>query len=219
MDKKEIVSLFYKNKDADRGREMSAYMRNHFPFLGIGSQKRADLSRIFLSKIDKKEEIDWEFVYYCFSLPEREFTYLAISYLDKLKKNILPEDLSKFEQIALIRPWWDSIDSLSPLIGFVYLKYPIYSEKFINKWMNSDIFWLIRISIIFQLKYKNNTNIELLSKSILNNKNSNEFFINKAIGWALREYSKTNPSWVLEFVKSNKLSNLSEREALRIINR
>lgn len=85
--------------------------------------------------------------------------------------------------------------------------------------MNSDIFWLIRISIIFQLKYKNNTNIELLSKSILNNKNSNEFFINKAIGWALREYSKTNPSWVLEFVKSNKLSNLSEREALRIINR
>ena len=219
MDKKEIVSLFYKNKDADRGREMSAYMRNHFPFLGIGSQKRADLSRIFLSKIDKKEEIDWEFVCYSFSLLERDFTYLAISYLDKLKKNILPEDLSKFEQIALIRPWWDSIDSLSPLIGFVYLKYPIYSEKFINKWMNSDIFWLIRISIIFQLKYKNNTNIELLSKSILNNKNSNEFFINKAIGWALREYSKTNPSWVLEFVKSNKLSNLSEREALRIINR
>lgn len=219
MDKKEIVSLFYNNTDADRAREMSAYMRNHFPFLGIGSQKRADLSRLFLSKIDKKEEIDWEFVCYCFNLPEREFTYLAISYLDKLKKNILPEDLSKFEQIALIRPWWDSIDSLSPLIGFVYLKYPIYSEKFINKWMNSDIFWLIRISIIFQLKYKNNTNIELLSKSILNNKNSNQFFINKAIGWALREYSKTNPSWVLEFVKSNKLSNLSEREALRIINR
>ena len=100
MNKKEIISLFYANRDPERGKEMSAYMRNKFPFLGIGSQKRAELSSPFLSNIDKNEDIDWEFVYYCFNLPEREFTYLAISYLDKLKKNILPEDLSKFEQIA-----------------------------------------------------------------------------------------------------------------------
>ena len=83
--------------------------------------------------------------------------------------------------------------------------------------MNSDNLWLIRISIIYQLKYKKQTNIEILSQAILKNKSSNEFFINKAIGWALRQYSKTNPSWVFEFVKSNKLSRLSEREALRII--
>ncbi|MEZ7873640.1 MAG: DNA alkylation repair protein [Bacteroidales bacterium] len=217
MNKKEIISLFYANRDPERGKEMSAYMRNKFPFLGIGSQKRAELSSPFLSNIDKNEDIDWEFVYYCFNLPEREFTYLAISYLNKLKKNILPDEFKQLEQIALIHPWWDSIDSLSPLIGFVNLIHPDYCVKYIDKWMNSDNLWLIRISIIYQLKYKKQTNIEILSQAILKNKSSNEFFINKAIGWALRQYSKTNPSWVFEFVKSNKLSRLSEREALRII--
>jgi 3-methyladenine DNA glycosylase AlkD len=79
--------------------------------------------------------------------------------------------------------------------------------------------WLQRSSILFQKAYKENTNQELLTKYILNCKESQEFFIRKAIGWALREYSKTNPVWVSQFVANNTLSNLSVREALKRINK
>jgi len=136
------------------------------------------------------------------------------------RKDIIEEcDFENIEKIALIKPWWDSIDSIVPVVGFLCKKYPALIEKFIMPWSEGSEKWLIRISIIFQLKYKKDTNLELLSKVILQNNGTKEFFINKAIGWALREYSKTDSEWVTNFVNTNQLSNLSKREALKVINR
>lgn len=84
-----------------------------------------------------------------------------------------------------------------------------------TRWMNSDNMWLQRTCLLFQLKYKTSTDTQLLSSFIKPLSSSNEFFIRKAIGWALREYSKTDPDFVIQFTKENTLSGLSEREALK----
>ena len=97
------------------------------------------------------------------------------------------------------------------------MKYPEVKESIISRWIKSDNIWLNRISIIFQLKYKEKTDTEFLSRAIIHNSKTDEFFINKAIGWALREYSKTNKEWVKEFIKCNELSKLSVREGSKYI--
>jgi 3-methyladenine DNA glycosylase AlkD len=215
----DIFALFHENADLQRGREMSAYMRNQFSYLGIGSVRRRELSGPFFRSLDKTAPVDWRFVLDCFQKDEREFAYLACEYLFRRRNDILEKDFGWFEKIALVKPWWDSIDSIAPVVGFVCKKYPGLIERYIVPWMTSDEKWLVRISIIFQLKYKKDTNLEVLTKAILQNSKTKEFFINKAIGWALREYSKTDAGWVEDFVSKNEMSNLSKREALKVINR
>jgi len=215
----DIFSQFKANADLPRGLEMSAYMRYQFPYLGIGSVKRREISAKFFREIDKKSPFDWDFVFECFRRDEREYVYLACDYMFRCKDRIDECDFEKIEQIALIKPWWDSIDSIVPVVGFLCKKYPALIDRFIIPWSQGSEKWLIRISIIFQLKYKKDTNLELLSEVILQNSGTKEFFINKAIGWALREYSKTDFEWVTDFVNRNQLSNLSKREALKVINR
>lgn len=215
----DIFSQYRANADYQRGLEMSAYMRHQFKYLGIGSVKRREISAQFFREIDKKSPFDWDFVFDCFKREEREYVYLACDYMFRRKDVINECDFGNIEKLALIKPWWDSIDSIAPVVGFLCMKYPELTGKFIIPWSKGSDKWLIRISIIFQLKYKKDTNLELLSKVILHNNGTKEFFINKAIGWALREYSKTDYEWVIDFVNTNQFSNLSKREALKVINR
>ena len=216
---KEVFDIYYLNRDDARSIQMSSYMRNQFPFLGIGSIKRTEITRPFLSKFKLSDNVDWEFVFDCFNKPEREFTYLAISYLDKLKNKITISEFSNLEKLVLIRPWWDSIDSIASVIGFLCQKYNSLINDYILNWSRSGNKWLVRISIIYQLKYKKDTDIEILSKVILQNNNTGEFFIDKAIGWALRQYARTDSTWVQAFVENNYVSKLSKREALKRVNK
>ena len=101
----------------------------------------------------------------------------------------------------------------------MFTNYPELIVPFTEKWMTSGNMWLQRTAILFQLKYKSQTDTELLFKYIIALDGSKEFFINKAIGWALREYSKTNPDIVIKFVTGHKLAPLSKREALKVINK
>lgn len=197
--------------------EMAAYMRNQFKFLGIQTKRRIEITKGFYNEIKYDIDFNWEFVFKCFGMEEREYQYLGLSYLSKKWDIIRENEFDNIEKLAFIKPWWDSIDSIAPYIGFLVKKYPALLEKSIYKWMNSGEKWLVRWSIIFQLKFKKDTNIAVLSKAITNNSSTNEFFINKAIGWALREYAKTDPMWVIDFVANNNLSNLSKREALKHI--
>jgi 3-methyladenine DNA glycosylase AlkD len=115
------------------------------------------------------------------------------------------------------KSWWDSVDSTnSNVIGKYFIKFPALLEPTTQKWNDTSNIWLQRMSILFQLPYKEKTNTELLEKYIVNRMDSNEFFVNKAIGWALRAYAYTNKKWVIRFVKDHpQLSNLSKREALK----
>lgn len=213
----DIIKIYYENRNRENAEPMSKYMRNKFPFLGLKTPERKKLAKDFYKEEKKKGEIDWDFVKKCYELPEREFQYLAIGYLDRLKDLLTPEDMKFIQYMITGKSWWDSIDSISPIVGYVCLKYPEVKEDVISLWMNDENIWLKRVSIIFQLKYKEKTDTEFLAKAILENANTEEFFVDKAIGWALREYSKTNKEWVRQFIDKNTLSKLSVREGSKYI--
>ncbi|WP_207784542.1 DNA alkylation repair protein [Marinifilum breve] len=212
-----IVEQFRKNSDEANARKMSAYMKNHFPFLGLPKPKRAQLSKNFLKEMTKEKVIDWNLVHYLWELPEREFQYLALEYLGKLKKQLEKSDISNLEQLIVTKSWWDTVDSLAPLVGVLCQKYPELKTEVLGDWIISSNIWLKRASILFQLKYKNDVDTEFLTKTIIANNLSNEFFVNKAIGWALRQYSKFNPDWVKEFISKYPLSPLSVREGSKYL--
>ena len=214
---REMLELFYENKNDESAVPMAKYMKNKFPFLGIKTPERKDLSKDFLKERKKDKEVDWELIFLLFVLPEREFQYLAISYMDTVKNLFTIKDMDNIEKVIKTKSWWDSVDSINHIVGYICLKHNKVREKYVNKWVYSDNIWLKRVSILFQLKYKEKTDTEFLAKAILNNSETNEFFVDKAIGWALREYSKTNKKWVREFIDTHRLSNLSIREGSKYI--
>ncbi len=124
----------------------------------------------------------------------------------------------ELKYLIISNSWWDSIDFISPkLVGYVFKTYPELIPTYTDKWIESDNFWLQRSAILFQLKYKQNTDFELLKSIILRLNTEEEFFIRKSIGWALREYSKTNPKAVKDFIENNELKPLSAKEGLKFI--
>lgn len=193
-------------------------MKDKFSFLGIQKPQRALLQKEFIKQAKKQKKIDWDFVFLLWDLPEREFQYLAVDYLLDLKESLEKSDIDRIKQLIINKSWWDSVDSLaSNIIGFLCAKYPELIKSHILSWAESGNIWIVRIAILFQLKYKENTNTELLDLIINKNSNSKEFFITKAIGWALREYSKTNKEWVKDFLEYHTLQPLSVREASKYL--
>lgn len=116
------------------------------------------------------------------------------------------------------KSWWDTVDYISiKLMGAYFKKFPEQRELYVKKWLASENIWLQRSALLFQLKYKENLDTTILSNAINYLVGSKEFFINKAIGWVLREYSRTNPKWVVDFVEKTNLNSLSRREALSLL--
>lgn len=203
--------------DPVKAAAMSAYMRNLFPFLGIQTPERNKLCRNFL-KTMAKQDVDWEFVFKCWEQPEREFQYLAVGYLSETMLKLSSADIPKIRLLAVEKSWWDTIDSLSGVVGDIALRFSDVNFTLIE-WSRDENFWLRRISIIHQLGRKEKTDTALLKNVIKANFGQTEFFINKAIGWSLREYSKTNPAWVRDFINQyqKELNPLSIREASKYI--
>ena len=213
----DIISSFRNAANPAKARPMAAYMKNQFPFLGLQKPERAALSRDFLKQKKAESGIDFSFIERCFALPEREFCYLAQSYLDQVKARLTPEDIPFLEQLVQTRPWWDTVDYLSSIAGDVLRRFPAVRQETATRWMTHESLWLRRVSVIFQLKYKTETDTALLERAILANCDTTEFFLNKAIGWALREYSKTDAAWVRAFIASHTLHPLSVREGSKYI--
>lgn len=196
---------------------MKAYMKDQFEFLGVKTPVRRQVSKIFFKK-NHKSTIDWEFVNQAWENPYREMQYAVLDYLQLKQKALKPSDLLKIKKLAQTKPWWDTIDFLCRSVGFICLHYP-ETKKFVLEWSRDEDFWLRRLAIEHQLLQKEETDVQLLEQILINNLNQTEFFINKAIGWALRDYSKTNPDWVREFIEKYKdrLSKLSIKEGSKYL--
>lgn len=220
MDKfSEIKKLFEANQDNENAIAMSKYMRNLFPFYGIKAPLRKEICKNFLKEEKKAGQIDWAFLDKCYQDEHREFQYLANDYLIALHNQLSYRDISKTKKYIQTKSWWDTIDFLDQVVGDIGLR-DQRVDSLMLKWSADKDFWVRRIAIDHQLGRKEKTNTELLEKIILNNFGSDEFFINKAIGWSLRDYSKTNPKWVKAFVDTHRdeMSPLSLREASKYIN-
>jgi 3-methyladenine DNA glycosylase AlkD len=198
---------------------MKKYMRGQFEYLGIKSPKMTELLREYIGSqgLPALEELDlierelW-------SLREREFQYAAMSLLGKFEKKLEPEFIIPIEYMITTKSWWDTVDSLAGhAVGTHFKRFPDVRRRYLKKWRNSDNFWLRRTVLLFQLGYKKETDFKLLCEIIHENLGSDEFFINKAIGWALRQYAWTDPKAVKKFVKGTDLHPLSRREALKNI--
>jgi 3-methyladenine DNA glycosylase AlkD len=199
---------------------MENYMKNNFSFLGIKTEQRR---AIFKSNYEQnKPEVKSNFraiAWELFQMKEREFHQTAIDLLLKeFKKKYVLEDIQLIEKLIITNSWWDSVDTIAKyILGGYLLQFPSETLKVIERFSNSENMWLNRSAILFQLSYKEKTNFEILKSECEKHKDSNEFFIQKAIGWALRDYSRFNPKGVEAYVNSTNLKPLSRREALRLL--
>ncbi len=212
-----LRQAFEENAHPQKAEKMKAYMLHQFPFYGIQAPLRRDLSKAHFKKYRLKDLTELEkIVQNCFLLPEREYHYFAIELFGFYKKQWQPSSIKAIEHCLLSKSWWDSVDHMaSEWLGPFFIRYPELVYIIISKWNQSDNLWLQRSSILFQKTYKENTDTPLLSHCIRNCMDSKEYFIQKAIGWALREYAKTDPEWVIKFVKKQPLAPMSKREAIR----
>lgn len=216
----EIKQSFEANKDVANGQKQSDYLKNNFPCYGIPTQARREILKE--CSAEYQEDIKENFRTICWELyqfPYREMHHAAIDvFLKEIKKKFQVNDIHLIEKFIVTNSWWDSVDTLAKYaVGGYLTKFPEKKYAIIDQFSNSDNMWLNRTAIIFQLGYKQKTDFDLLISECEKHKHSNEFFIQKAIGWALREYGSVNPTGVLEYVKSTNLKPLSKKEAIRKI--
>jgi 3-methyladenine DNA glycosylase AlkD len=212
-----LKAVFEQNADPVQATPMKKYMRDQFEYLGIKSPLFKMLMKEFIAAHGTPpiHELD---VILCdlWSLPEREFQYAATSLLGRSENNLPAEFIRTIEFMIVMKSWWDTVDTISgrPL-GVHFQRFPKVKGKYLAKWRASEDIWLRRATILFQLNYKKETDFPLLCDIICENSDSKEFFINKAIGWSLRQYARVDPEAVKEFVKSTPLHPLSRREAMK----
>ena len=216
----DLEADFRKASNNELAIPMESYMKNNFTYFGIKTEKRR---AIFKSNYEQnKSEVKSNFraiARELFQMKEREFHQTAIDLLVKeFKKNYVLEDIQLIEKLIITNSWWDSVDTIAKyILGGYLLQFPSETLKVIERFSNSENMWLNRSAILFQLSYKDKTNFEILKSECEKHKDSNEFFIQKAIGWALRDYSRFNPKGVETYVNSTNLKPLSRREALRLL--
>lgn len=223
----DLFELLHQHRNDSNALLMEKYMRSQFKFLGIKAPERRRLTQPYLKqelqrakKSGTDYSIDWMFIKNCWQAPEREFQLLAADYLKLCQIYLKADDLNKLKELVTTKSWWDSVDSLVKIVGFLAHQSADMKAQLLD-WSLSDNIWLRRASIIHQLGMKNHTDTSLLSRCIQNNFASQEFFINKAIGWALRDYAKTNEQWVSDFLTTHQqqLAPLSWREASKHLNK
>lgn len=198
-----------------------AYLRNQFEFYGINSPEQEMIRKDIFAEFGIPDQTEVEVIIHeLWALPQREFQYFGLFLVEKMIKKANPDFIRALELMITTKTWWDTVDMIaSHHVGVLLQRFPELTPVYNKKWMASGNLWLQRTAVLFQLKYKDKTDTSLLFDLIRQLAGHKDFFIRKAIGWALREYSKTSPDAVLRFLNNIDLSPLSRREALKVINR
>ena len=214
-----LIKLLEQNKNENNAIQMSAYMKDKFTFYGIKSPLRKEIQRQFTKEYGKPDiDLISDDILAVQNSCNRELNYIIIDLLRPKKCWENNKSIELAEWMIINKSWWDTVDIIATnLVGEYFIQHPEKIEYYNAKWIHSDNMWLIRTAIIFQLKYKDKTNFELLKQNIRQHSHSKEFFIKKAIGWALREHSKYSPSEVINFIESIKLQPPSYKEATKYL--
>lgn len=213
----QLRALMESHGDAAKALQMKQYLRNQYEFFGLKAPDRRRLLSAFLKEYGSPENVPMVCEMW-WNEPEREFQHCAMELMEKRKKKSGIAWIKTYEYMVTHKSWWDTVDFISAkLMGYHFKVWPKLIGDYIPRWMDSGNIWLQRSCLLFQLKYKDETDWELMRSLIIRLKHSDEFFIRKAIGWVLREYSKTHPDRVARFVEDAGLKGLSRREALKVI--
>ena len=214
----DLLTDLEENRNELLAESMSKYMQDKFRFLGVRGATRTEIYKKYFPEARKSKAIDWDFVENCWNKEEREFQYVVVYYLKAMQKFLKREDISRLKYLIVTKSWWDTVDLLAKVVGSLVIRIEGY-DQIMLEWSKDGNIWLKRVAILYQLSLKDKVDEIILDKILVNNLGDNEFFINKAVGWALRDYSKFNPEWVREFIKKNKdnMASLSIREASKYI--
>lgn len=205
--------------DPEKAEGMASYMRDQFPFYGLQAAERRKALRKYIKQDQRPKFRQLKTVVKkLWQLPEREFQYFAQELVLKYQKEYTKEIIDLFEYMLTNKSWWDTVDQIAKKsVGKYFQLFPAERDPKIREWLESGNIWRQRTALLFQLGYKEETDAQLLFDVIEELKNIDEFFIQKAIGWALREYSKLEPLAVVKFANTHQLSALAEREALKVV--
>jgi len=215
-----IQSLFQQSRNSLQAKSMSAYMKDQFIFYGVKSPERKSIVSVYWRDFKEPPQDELKQVFeILWDDDHRESQYFSMDIMQKIQKKMDPSWLPLLESFILKKSWWDTVDFLaSNPIGNILYRYPELIDEYTDRWMGSGNMWLQRTCLIYQLKYKQDLDFKRLKTFIQPLKGSKEFFINKAIGWALRQHSKVDAQSVYTFLEANPdLSNLSKREASKYL--
>ncbi len=221
MDFSQLYKAFEKHSDSDVAQWMHRYMRGLFDFYGIKQPLRHKIQKNYwqtygypsINGLDIALDLLW-------SHPKREAQYTAMDLIGIFIDRVDIKFINTLQKLITTKSWWDTVDILAAKYVYMFFeRFPEVEDKFFSIWLAANDIWLNRTAIIYQLRRKIKTDTDKLAQAILQHKDNPEFFIQKAIGWALREYSKTDKDFVIQFVEKYDLSQLSRREALRYLNR
>lgn len=220
MNLSKLISDLEKNRNELLAVSMERYMQDKFRFLGIRGATRTETYKKYFPDARKTKTIDWDFIESCWNKEEREFQYVVVYYLKAMQKFLKREDISRLKYLIVTKSWWDTVDLLAKVVGSLVIRIEGY-DQIMLEWSKDSNIWLRRVAILHQLSFKEKVDEIILDKILVNNLGDSEFFINKAIGWALRDYSKSNPEWVTKFIEKNRenMANLSLREASKYIDK
>ena len=216
-----LINTYRNHANEEVASQQKRYLLNQFDFFGLKTPVARGLQKDFFGKHGYPERSDWHnLIHDLWSRPERECQSLGVDMIERRAKKSIPADLELFEFMITHKSWWDTVDMIAyKLAGNLLLRHPEMVTSATERWIASDNMWLQRTAVIFQLRHRDKTDEDLLFRMCLSVASSSEFFLRKAIGWALREHGKVNPEAVLNFVQKheNQLSPLSKKEALRKI--
>ncbi len=205
-------------RDPQRAVPMAAYMRDQFPFLGIPGPTQKMLTRSVLAGLGRPSEADLRAVALaCWQRPEREYQYFACGWLRRHARTCGAEFMDTARELIVTKSWWDTVDTLAVhVVGTLVSRRP-QLVAVTDAWIRDPDRWLIRSAILHQLTYQEATDADRLFRYCAAHASHQDFFVRKAIGWALREYARTDPAAVRTFVAAHhsRLAPLSVREALR----
>jgi 3-methyladenine DNA glycosylase AlkD len=218
-----IKAAFEGVRDPGRAVKMKAYMKDQFEFYGIDSPTRKLILTGLINQQGKPDpDVLMGLTGLLWADAHREMQYAAMFFNDKCL-GMVDESYALFlDKLIGQKSWWDSVDWIAPSgMGKLFKRFPGLQDRFIGKWMDSGNIWYIRSALLFQLHYKAGTDFDLVKSLIHQTTGSREFFVNKASGWILREYSKTNPDAVISFIEDHpELHPLTRREGMKwLLNR
>lgn len=211
-----LVRTYSAAREPERAVQAAAYMRDQFPFLGFSTATQRALGRTVVAGLPAPTEDELRTVALaCWDLPEREYQYFACDWLRKHAAVPGPDFLVTARTLITTKSWWDTVDALATrFVGGLVTRHPRLRTE-MDDWATDDNLWLVRTAILHQLHYGQETDTDRLFGYCARQAGHRDFFVRKAIGWALRHYARTDPDAVRGYLSHHRdiLSPLSLREA------
>ncbi len=215
-----VSGALAESADPEKADGMQAYMKTDMPFYGVQKAGRVPIVRYVMREFPPSDRAEYEsIVLALWMLPHREEKYIAQAYA-RNPEFLTPESFPLLRRMIVEGAWWDFVDEVAThMVREVIRDHPAEAWQVIDRWIDDEDMWLRRTAILCQIGLKEATDTRRLFSFCSSRMHEKEFFIRKAIGWALREYAKTDPDAVAAFAVRNRdqLSGLSFREATKHI--